>query len=328
MSSVFPATYSTLSADALAALISDRYEINCLSCKLLAPGVGDTYLAETDKTQYILRVYRSSHRTGAHVLAEIQLLLAIHQAGVPVSYPIADKDGTAIQSMNAVEGERYAVLFSYAPGVSESILNEKQLYELGYQMARFHSVSASIELKGERWLYNEATTLTDPLRILQPYLDSDTYTWLESAVNDALAKLTLPSTRGFSSGYIHFDLMPKNFHFEEDRITFFDFDFMGYGWLVNDLMTFQQQLCVDVHFGKMTQESADKSFSIMLEGYQAVRSISDEELAAIPYLSLGFWLFYSAFHTTHDQFRPFIQPSHLKARFAMIRKMLERQIAD
>ncbi|WP_298737949.1 hypothetical protein [uncultured Chitinophaga sp.] len=44
---------------------------------------------------------------------------------------------------------------------------------------------------------------------------------------------------------------PRNFHFENDSITFFDFDIVGYGWLVNDIMTFWQHLELNVYTGRM-----------------------------------------------------------------------------
>jgi len=137
-------------------------------------------------------------------------------------------------------------------------------------------------------------------------------------------KLATLYTPAFSMGYCQFDFLPKNFHFEGDSITLFDFDFLGYGWLVNDVMTFWQHLCLDVHFGKMTQDAADEAYDIFLRAYREIRPLSEQELAAVPYLSLGFWLFYSGFHTTHDLFHPYVQPQHLKPRFGMVRQLMDK----
>jgi Ser/Thr protein kinase RdoA (MazF antagonist) len=103
---------------------------------------------------------------------------------------------------------------------------------------------------------------------------------------------------------------------------------MGYGWLVNDVMTFWQQLCLDVHFGRMTQDAATNSYAVLIDAYRELRPLSDQELAAVPYLSLGWWMFYSGFHTTHDQFYTFIEPSHLKLRFGLIRQLIEKYCRD
>lgn len=136
-------------------------------------------------------------------------------------------------------------------------------------------------------------------------------------------KLPAFSTAGFSTGYCHFDFLPKNFHFENDSVTFFDFDFMGFGWLVNDIMSFWHHLALEVHTGRITKEAAATAYQFFLQGYREHRTVSEAELATVPYLSLGFWLFYMGFHTTHDQFYIFSQPAHLKAYVAVIRHIVE-----
>ncbi len=78
-------------------------------------GVGDTYLVETADDRFILRVYRSSHRNLPQIKMEIALLLALQQAGVPASYPVRDRSGEVVQALTAVEGQRYAVLFTRMP---------------------------------------------------------------------------------------------------------------------------------------------------------------------------------------------------------------------
>jgi len=326
MKPVFPTIYSTLSPAALATLVSEKYGIKNTQCKLLVRGVGDTYLVESPGHRFILRIYRSTHRGLPQVQAETTLLLALQQAHVSVSYPIADLSGQYIQQLNAAEGLRPAVLFSYAPGQPASILTDGQLISLGHEMARFHNVSASIRLNGERWNFDLSSMFFQPLITLkQAFADNpEDYAWLQQAAQKAANRLTQMDTAAFSSGYCHFDFLAKNFHFDGDKITFFDFDFLGHGWLVNDVMTFWQHLCLDVHFGRMDQATADKAYAVFIKAYRDCRPISDRELAAVPYLSLGFWLFYGAFHTTHDQFYAFVQPAHLKLRAGLIRRLMEK----
>jgi Ser/Thr protein kinase RdoA (MazF antagonist) len=107
-------------------------------------------------------------------------------------------------------------------------------------------------------------------------------------------------------------------------VTLFDFDFLGYGWLINDVMTFWTHLCLDVHFNRMSQIEADDSYGVFVQAYRKSRPISKEELEAVPYLSLGWWCFYMGFHATHDQFTPLVQPAQLKMRTALIRQLTER----
>jgi Ser/Thr protein kinase RdoA (MazF antagonist) len=100
----------------------------------------------------------------------------------------------------------------------------------------------------------------------------------------------------------------------------------SYGWLINDLMTFHVQLSLDAHFGRLTREAATNAFDTVLAAYRQYRPLSDAEKSAIPWLGLGWWCFYMAFHATHDQFYPLVQPSQLRARTALIRKLTEQPL--
>lgn len=326
MHTIFPTTYSTLSAEALALHVNKVYGFNDTDCHLLLRGVGDTYELTTGDEQYILRIYRASHRSKEQIAEETAFLLALKQANVPAAYPVAALNGDHIMELNAAEGLRHAVVFTYAPGKVVNVLDEEQLTELGIQTARMHHVAATLPTNGSRWTFDTDTTLTHPLQILKPLLDTEIYTWLESTVATVKTQLAALDTAGFSYGTCHYDVMTKNFHVDGNKVTFFDFDFMGYGWLVNDLMTFRQQLMLDVLAGRSTKAIADRSWELFLEAYKSERKLSADELKAIPLLAPGFWLFYSAFHTTHDQFYPFIHPSHLSQRFGMVRRLLEQQL--
>ncbi|MDR2238071.1 MAG: phosphotransferase [Chryseobacterium sp.] len=326
MNHIFPAVYSTLCPVALSSLISMEYGLEEVQCKLLVRGVGDTYLVETSEHRFILRAYRSSHRSFSQIKDEVELLLALKDADVSVSYPVKNISSETILKINAVEGERYAVLFSYAHGRVMPQLNEKQLYNLGNEMARFHNVSSDLQLSNERWDFSSETTLISPLKNLRSVFKEipEDYAWLENKVAQIQVKLAQSDTSGFSKGYCHFDFMPKNFHFEDDSVTLFDFDFMGYGWLVNDIMTFWQYLMLEVYTGKITDKAANDSLDTFLKGYRQSRFVSDEEVALIPYLAFGFWLFYMNFHTTHDQFSVFTQLPHVKSYIRILKNIAEK----
>ncbi|CAG5002476.1 hypothetical protein DYBT9275_02900 [Dyadobacter sp. CECT 9275] len=216
-------------------------------------------------------------------------------------------------------------MFSYAAGKVVRVLNENQLLNLGKEMARFHHVSSNMPEVGARWNFNFETTIDNPLRMIGGSFrdDPEGYNWLSEKARIAKDQLLLMDTADFSAGYCHFDFLPKNFHFENDRITLFDFDFMGYGWLVNDIMTFWQYLVLEVYTGRMTQPAADEAYTIFLEGYRNHRSISEVELAAVPYLSFGFWLFYMGFHTTHDQFTLYTQAPHVKSYLGILKHIVK-----
>jgi len=183
MQTLFPSSYSTLSCEALVSFLSNSYNWQHVTCRLLLRGVGDTYLVEAGKEKYILRIYRTILRSYSQIAAEVELLTLLRQSGIPVSYPIADKNGVFIHPFAAAEGTKHGVLFSYAPGKPAQILDIKQLKTLGKEMARFHDVSSRTSLNNNRWHYNIETTLVEPLKAVKNFVgDNDgELEWLTNA---------------------------------------------------------------------------------------------------------------------------------------------------
>jgi Ser/Thr protein kinase RdoA (MazF antagonist) len=302
----------------LPAAAEEKYGLKNCKVSLLSAGVNDTYLVESDHRKYIFRSYRSSHRSLMQIHEEIDLLLILQQRKVSVSHPIPDLTGRFIQ---ITEGNLHSVLFSYASGESVKLLNDAQLENLGIEMARFHHVSSQMKTGKARWVFDFETTLFRPLELLKPHFSDnpEDYRWLQDSAMRSEKVLSQMDPTQFSKGYCHFDFLPKNFHFENDQVTFFDFDFMGRGWLANDIMSFWQHLILDVYTKRMSLEDAKDAYGKFLIAYHSVRPFSEEELQSVPYLSLGFWLFYMGFHTTHEQFYQFLQPDHLKKVVGFLR---------
>src|SRR5260221_8371875 len=113
---VFPAQYSTLSSIALQKHITNSYKLTVTRCKYLLRGVSDTYVVYTDADKFIFKVYRSCHRSFNEIESEIELLNRLKTGGVKVAWPVSDNNGGFIQRFNAAEGDRFGVLFIFAPG--------------------------------------------------------------------------------------------------------------------------------------------------------------------------------------------------------------------
>lgn len=322
-----PVSYATASPVALVPHIAHTYGLQVTDCHLLLRGVGDTYLVATAGAKYILRVYRATHRTLAQAQEEANWLATLHGSGVPVSFPIPAADGSLVLQLSMPDGLRPATLFSWAPGTSPAVLTPNMLQAFGTTVAAMHNVAAVTPVTGHRTQLSPNTTLLHPLAQLQSFLSHDpaTWQWLQDAAKQTTAQLDTFMASQMPSGYCHFDLLPKNFHFDGDTPALFDFDFLSTGWLANDLMTFRQHLALDSLMGRISKQDEQASWQTFLDAYTKVRPLHPDELSAIPWLSLGFWLYYSGFHTTHDQFYTYIQPAHLSGRMALIRKLVEAQ---
>jgi len=328
---IFPTQYSLLSAAALNDVLEELYGLKSMTSTLLIHNVSDTYILENGAEHYIFKIYRAAHRSLAEIRAEAELLNILHEKGASVSYPLYDLKGNQIQSFNAAEGLRYGMLFSYAEGKVCQMMNDTQLATVGREMGRLHQLTSTIQLIHPRKEYNINSMLIDTLERVKPAFAElpEEYEYLRESNKKVMAMLARFDTASFGFGYCHYDFLPKNFHFEnDDKLTFFDFDFAGKGYLVNDLASFYAHFFLQVLFNVMSQQEADRSFKVFLKNYQKERSLSDAEIASIPYFGYAWWIFYMGFH--YDNFEDwsnfFFGPKFLKERVGWIRKWVERYV--
>ncbi|WP_406827232.1 phosphotransferase enzyme family protein [Pedobacter sp. KACC 23697] len=326
MQHLFPAQYSTLSAAALKNYLIEAYQLDPgTTCRLLIRNVSDTYILENQNHKYIFKIYRDAHRKRNEIEAEVELLNILKANGHSVSYPIKDARGKQIQQFNAIEGLRNGVLLSYAPGKVILDLEDRHLIQLGSDIAKLHQSTSSIKLKHPRPTFNFETTLFKPLKDLESHFSEmqEEYEYLRNISEKVVQKFKEFDTSKFSYGYCHYDFFPKNFHFDEqEKITFFDFDFAGEGYLINDLMSFLNHYFFHQLNNLISKEQAEKDFDIFLNAYQKVRPLTADELKAIPYLGITFHIFFLKFFYDHydDWSNIFLTPRYTKHRVTLIKK--------
>jgi Ser/Thr protein kinase RdoA (MazF antagonist) len=264
---IFPTQFSVLSAKALQSHLSGRYGFLVTNCQLIMHNVSDTYLVETASDKYIFKIYRDAHRSHDEIMGEMELLDYLYTNGASVSHPLKDVYGTWLQEFNTAEGIRFGVLFSFAQGKNVYVMTDKQLKLVGKEMAKFHVLSSTVALTYPRKKYTVDSTLINPVKVIQPAFKGMEveYVSLIKIAEFAVQEFLKLDTSNFGYGYCQYDFLPKNFHFEgEEKLTFFDFDFAGQGYLINDITTFYIHFFLDVYYGKMTREEADRCFDIFL----------------------------------------------------------------
>ncbi len=111
-----PVLRSILVPEALSSLVEAAYGLTVTRLQLIKAVVLDTYRVWTSAGLYILRVYPRRRRTFAEINAELDFLAYLHSQGAPVSIPVVQRNGERLLTLQAPEGTRYAVLFTYAQG--------------------------------------------------------------------------------------------------------------------------------------------------------------------------------------------------------------------
>lgn len=286
----FPVTASTLSPKELGLFIAEKYGLNNnFSCNLFRTGINHTYFISDSKTKYAIRVYSHNWRSESDIVDEINLLNLLKENAISISYPIADKNGDFVQTINAPEGIRYAVLFSFAEGEKIRVMDIETCFSIGSLMASIHNIT--LNKKNTRINYNTETLLKLPYEYASAYFSKELpeMKFIKQQCEELSNYFEQIDEKNIPKGIVHMDIWYDNMSVaDKNDITIFDFDFCGNGLLVFDVAYFCKQL-FHIEANKEEYELKLQSF---LEGYQSIRKLSSDELKLIPKAAVAIWIFY------------------------------------
>lgn len=276
----FPVSHSLLDPDALRSYIFTNYDIGRPTlCAPFPPGINDSYLVRTDERKtYILSVYRAQWRTLADIHFELDALRYVAAAGLPVSVPIAQRDGAFTQTLRAPEGDRQAILFTFALGKPPDRGSPEYYRAHGRALAKIHAATVDFRSLHPRPHLEPTALITWSLAQMAPYFSQRPADWTylcDVAHRLGEQAMTLGAT---DWGMCHGDPYIGNAHItDEGTVTFFDFDCCGLGWRAYDLAGVRW-------FLEHTQRDTEGAlWAAFLAGYRAARAIADADLATIPY---------------------------------------------
>lgn len=270
-----PVLRSILAPEVLSALVERAYGLTGTRLQLIKAVVLDTYRVWTNTAPYILRIYPERRRTFAEINAELDLLAYLHTQGAPISIPVVQRSGERLLAIQAPEGTRYAVLFTYAHGepLGENLA---AIRTYGEALARIHASADTLPPTLARTPLDLAFLLDRPLEHLYNLGQrSDDWAFLQRVADHIRPQIAALPTTAPQFGYCHGDTGANNAHVDaEGRVTFFDFDFCGLSWRAYDLATF------------LSGESTAVT-DALLQGYQTVRLLTEQECAALPLFQIA-----------------------------------------
>jgi Ser/Thr protein kinase RdoA (MazF antagonist) len=281
-----PVTYSLISSQALQEELLPLYSLpKDLKVLFLYQGLHDTYLIQGNASKFILRIYRAGWKTFTQVEAELQLLLLLKAQGLSVSYPIADQKEEFIQRISSPEGERYAVVFSYADGEKLSLLTPSQASLFGRFIAQMHLITLNKHIQPLQRDYSVNSILELTLQAIQKVLPAseEAHQKLKNIYTILTSKLTPAILKELKTGICHGDPHHENIFIEpsNNKVTMYDFDFSGNGFLLYDVGSF-------CYYERQVQEN----IASFLIGYTQVLPMSPLELKLVSYFTLLMRLFH------------------------------------
>ena len=272
--------YSVISSLSLSLILTEIYDLpEKVEVEYLHQGFNDTYLVTTEASKYTLRIYRHNWKSLDDIRGEIDLLLLLKDAHIPVSYPIANTEGDFIIELTCPEGIRYAVLFSYALGENIPSLNNETARLLGEHLGRLHNITEKREDErlSKRYTYSEIFTYTNKLLKSRLGDSIDIFQKVSSIEQKLAEKIDIDKLEQLPKGICHGDPHYENTFLEKSskKMTLFDFDFCGYGYLHYDLGSF-------FHY----ERNSDQNKAKFLEGYKQIRPLTVEDKKLIPYFEI------------------------------------------
>lgn len=298
----FPIQNSTSSSEALSQFVSTRYALGSpLECYFFHRGVNDTYVIPTQSDTFYLRVYRAGWRTQDEIASEVKLLNYLSENQIPVATPVPMKDGSYIHEINALEGIRFVVLFTNAPGKPHIPLSKKQCYRYGRVAGRIHRCADEIGETYTRFHLDLAHLIDTPLGHIEPFLTHrrGDFDFLVEVSNGLKAQVESCLTRRRPEyGICHGDLNRANVHFDaSDNVTLFDFDCFGYGWRAYDIAVFLWSHGWNKEWPPSKKSQRTQRWNSFLSGYTRERNLGNNELKAVQTFVVIRYIWIMGLHT-------------------------------
>lgn len=323
MKEKFPTINSTLSPAELGKLIQEKYNLSDQTqCSIGRIAMNHLYIIEDGQTKYVFRVYTHNWRTKVEVEEELRLLLHLKENNTQVAYPIADKENKLIQEIEAPEGNRFGVLFSYAKGIKTAKFSAQTSFSIGKALAKVHQSAENFKLS--RISYNTQNLLDTPILRTKKFFSKTNHEVEFLEKMNAFLKLKMDEMdhqKKMRYGSIHLDVWFDNLHIDhEEDVTFFDFDFCGNGYLCFDLSYYLFQLLAT----NLNEEEYKLKADRFLEGYQTITKLRDEEKTFIPFACLAIMNYYISIQCDRFDYwtNIFVNEDHLKRMVGNLKRWI------
>ncbi|MBY3596043.1 homoserine kinase [Rhizobium bangladeshense] len=270
------AVYTDIAEDDLKWFLTEYDAGMLLSYKGIAEGVENSnFLLHTSKAPLILTLYEKRVEK-SDLPFFLGLMQHLSARGLSCPLPLPRRDGALLGSLSG----RPAALISFLEGMWLRKPEAKHCREVGRALAEMHVAGEGFELKrpnalsidGWRGLWEKSEARAGEV---EPGLQGE--------IRNELDFLAAAWPKNLPSGVIHADLFPDNVFFLGDELS----GLIDFYFACNDLLAYDVSICLNAWcFEKDGAYNITKG-TAMLEGYQSVRPLSGEEIAALPVLSRG-----------------------------------------
>ncbi|MBS7695785.1 MULTISPECIES: homoserine kinase [unclassified Chelatococcus] len=270
------AVYTEVGDEELASFVAG-YDIGqVLSVKGIAEGVENSnFLLHTERGFYILTLYEKRVRQ-EDLPFFIGLMDHLARRGIICPEPVRMRSG---ETLGRLAG-RPAAIVTFLDGVWVKRPTATHCRAVGGALAAFHKAGAdfsirrpnNLSLSGWRPLFEQAGDGADRVAA-----------GLTARTAAALVELERDWPTGLPQGVIHADLFPDNVFFIGETLS----GLIDFYFACNDALAYDLAICLNAWCFE-----ADGSFNLtkgqaLIDGYEAQRPLTPEEVAALPILCRG-----------------------------------------
>ncbi|MFC3124151.1 homoserine kinase [Pseudoroseomonas globiformis] len=275
------AVYTEVTDEALRLFLAEYDLGELLAFRGIAEGVENSNFAlKTSNGDFILTLYEK-RVDPAELPWFLGLMRHLGSRGLSCPLPVAGRDGVALRSLAG----RPAAICTFLPGIWPRRVRPEHCAPLGAALATLHAA-------GEGFRAERPNTLGP--RAWKPLLDrcrdggDAVQPGLIAELDQHLSGILAEWPKGLPRGHIHADLFPDNVFFLEGRggvpvcSGVIDFYFACTDFLAYDLAICLNAWCFEPDLAfNVTKARA------MINAYNALRPLTQEELAALPVLCRG-----------------------------------------
>lgn len=303
--------------NALCAAIASIYPVgDILRCDRIERTANDLVRIEVRGGARWLKLASRSGRTIEELETEAEIVACLANSSISVAAPVRRVDGRYAGPVRLSDGVYFGTMFCEAPGVEVASPSRAQARALGTLIANVHLASACAGTN--RWTIDATSLCLQPLGWIHSLIPQ-----IPELVDvcdigaEMIARIWGDKSEALPVGLCHGDLHLENVWFDGLAPTLFDFEACGTGPLVYDLACYWRK-----RVGSADETSLPE-WEALLGGYNTVRSLTPEELQAIPALATlrAIWTMALPASPISSWGRDWLDSEYFAAHISMVRSL-------
>ena len=273
------AVYTKLIKKDISSLINN-YQINKIEkFQGIKKGIENTnYLLKTKQNKFILTIFEKRVKK-KDLPFFMNLMEKLNHKKIICPKPLRTKKGTHITNIKT----KSACIVTFLEGKDKTILNNKNCFDVGKNIAKFHKVTTKLKLYRQNSM--SIHRLNDLLKTIK-FKSNQITPNLKNTLNLCLKDIKNKWPKNLPQGIIHGDLFIDNIFFNKNKFSgFIDFYFSSNDYLIYEIAICINALCFDKKKNKFVMNSS--KIKNLINGYESIRTLSKKEKDSLNVMCRG-----------------------------------------